>query len=120
MVLAVGKSEIAQKRKMLRTVYDTRRVNNMTKEDLTTAITDKIGFSKKDSQNIVDQTFELIKSTLESGKRVKISGFGTWNIKTKKPRRGRNPATGEPMEISGRRVVGFKGSNVLKWRLGDQ
>ena len=90
----------------------------MTKDDLTTAVTEKIGFSKKDSQNIVDQTFELMKSTLESGKQVKISRFGIWNVKTKKPRRGRNPATGEPMEISGRRVVVFKASGVLRRRVG--
>jgi integration host factor subunit alpha len=90
----------------------------MTKSDLTTAVTEKIGFSKKDSQNIVDQTFELMKSTLESGKRVKISGFGVWNLKTKNSRRGRNPATGEPMKISGRRVVGFKASNGLKRKVG--
>ena len=86
----------------------------MTKDDLTTAVIDKIGFSKKDSRNIVDQTFKLIKSTLDSGKRVKISGFGIWNVKQKKVRRGRNPQTGEPMEITGRRVVVFKSSPVLK------
>ena len=89
----------------------------MTKTDLTTAVTEIIGFSKKDSQNIVDQTFELMKSTLESGKRVKISGFGNWNVKQKKIRRGRNPATGEPMKISGRQVVVFKASSVLKGKL---
>jgi len=91
----------------------------MTKDDLTTVITEIIGFSKKDSQNIIDQTFELMKSTLESGKKVKISGFGGWNVNTKKVRRGRNPATGESMEISGRRVVVFKASNVLKRKVGE-
>jgi len=89
----------------------------MTKDDLTKAVIEKIGFSKRDSQNIVDQTFELMKSTLESGKRVKISGFGGWSVKSKKVRRGRNPANGEPMEIAGRRVVVFKASNVLKGRV---
>jgi nucleoid DNA-binding protein len=48
----------------------------LTKSDLTTAISETIAFSKKDSQNIVDQTFEIMKHTLSSGKRVKISGFG--------------------------------------------
>ena len=91
----------------------------MTKTDLTTAVTDKIGFSKTDSQNIVDQTFELMKSTLESGKRVKISGFGIWNVKQKKVWRGRNPATGEPMEISGRRVVVFKAGVGLKRKVNE-
>ena len=91
----------------------------MTKDDLTTAVIDKIGFSKKDSRNIVDQTFKLIKSTLDSGKRVKISGFGIWNVKQKKVRRGRNPATGEEMEISGRRVVGFKASVGLKRKVNE-
>ena len=91
----------------------------MTKDDLTTAVTEKIGFSKKDSKNIVDQTFEIMKSTLESGKKVKISGFGNWNVKQKKVRRGRNPQTGEPMEIAGRRVIVFKGSTVLKGKLSE-
>ena len=91
----------------------------MTKPDLTAAVTEKIGFSKKDSQNIVDQTFEIMRSTLESGKRVKISGFGVWNVKTKKPRQGRNPATGEPMEISGRRVVVFKAGVGLKRKVSE-
>ncbi len=90
----------------------------MTKSDLTTAVTEEIGFLKKDSQDIVDRIFELMKSTFESGKQVKISGFGVWTVKNKNTRKGRNPATGEPMEISGRRVVVFKGSGVLKGKVG--
>ena len=86
----------------------------MTKDDLVNAIIEKIGFSKKESFHIVEQMFEIMKTTLESGEQVKISGFGTFNVKDKKVRKGRNPQTGETMEISARNVVKFTASPVLK------
>ncbi len=86
----------------------------MTKSDFVTAITEKIGFTSKDSQKIVDRIFENMKSSLEAGGQVKVSSFGTWTVKTKNPRRGRNPQTGEEMLLDGRRVVVFKASGVLK------
>ena len=91
----------------------------MTKIDLVNAVIDKIGFSKKESQDIVEQIFTIIKSSLEAGEKVKISGLGSWTVKDKKPRKGRNPQTGDELILDGRRVVGFKASAGMKGRLGD-
>ncbi len=89
----------------------------MTKTELTDRIFDKIGYSHKESSRIVDQIFELIKSALVSGEPVKIPGLGTWTVKDKKSRKGRNPATGEDMLIDGRKVVTFKMSLGLKQKM---
>ncbi|MFC1591579.1 integration host factor subunit alpha [Thermodesulfobacteriota bacterium] len=91
----------------------------MTKSDLVTAITEKVGFTTKDSYQIVEQLFDIMKTTLSSGERVKVSGFGTWDVKEKNPRRGRNPQTGEELLLDGRTVLTFKASKVLKGRMGD-
>jgi integration host factor subunit alpha len=80
----------------------------MTKADLINEIIEKIGFSKKESTHIVDLIFEIMKNKLEAGEKVKISGLGIFNVKEKAVRRGRNPHTGEPMEISARKVLTFK------------
>jgi integration host factor subunit alpha len=85
----------------------------MTKEDLIQSIVEKTGFTHKETFRTVEQIFEIMKTTLESGEQVKISGFGTFNVKSKKPRKGRNPQTGEPMEISARNVLKFTASPVL-------
>jgi len=87
---------------------------NMTKADVVKLICEKMGFALKESTEIVEQVFEIIKETLESGEKVKISGFGNFVIRQKRPRTGRNPQSGEKMVISGRRVVTFKSSNVLR------
>jgi integration host factor subunit alpha len=86
----------------------------MTKADLVQIVREKIGFGTKESTEIVEQVFEIIQESLESGEKVKISGFGNFVIRAKRPRRGRNPKTGEEMVISGRRVVTFKASVVLQ------
>ena len=61
----------------------------------------------------VDQVFEIMKEALERGEKVRISGFGNFTVREKRARRGRNPKTGERMEISARRVVSFKPSGTL-------
>jgi integration host factor subunit alpha len=86
----------------------------MTKAEVVKLIGEKMGFALKESTEIVEQVFEIIKETLESGEKVKISGFGNFVIRQKRPRTGRNPQSGEKMVISGRRVVTFKSSNVLR------
>jgi len=86
----------------------------MTKADLVESIYQKTGFSKKDSAEIVETVFDLIKSTLEDGEKIKIAGFGNFVVKEKSTRRGRNPQTGEEIEISSRRILTFKPSQVLK------
>jgi integration host factor subunit alpha len=86
----------------------------MTKADLVSNLYEKVGLSKKESAMIVELIFEIIRAELESGKKVKISGFGNFNIRSKKVRRGRNPQTGDEIEISARSVLSFKASPLLK------
>jgi integration host factor subunit alpha len=86
----------------------------MTKADLIEAIHSKVGFSKKESADIVEMVFDTIKETLERGEKIKISGFGNFEVRDKRSRVGRNPQTGEVIEISARRVLTFKPSQVLK------
>lgn len=86
----------------------------MTKADLIENIYLKTGFSKKESAEIVETVFDLMKLTLENGEKIKIAGFGNFVVKEKATRRGRNPQTGEEIEISSRRILTFKPSQVLK------
>jgi len=86
----------------------------MTKADLVEKVYLKTGFSKKESAEIVETVFDLIKSTLEEGEKIKIAGFGNFVVKNKATRRGRNPQTGDEIEISSRRILTFKPSQVLK------
>jgi integration host factor subunit alpha len=86
----------------------------MTKADIVETIYEKIGFSRKESAEIVDLVFDLLKETLEGGNKVKISGFGNFVVREKRSRKGRNPQTGEEIQISARRVLTFKPSQVLR------
>lgn len=86
----------------------------MTKADIVESIYEKVGFSKKEATDVVESIFELLKGRLQQGEKVKISGFGNFIINVKRPRKGRNPQTGEEIIISGRRVLSFKPSPVLK------
>ena len=86
----------------------------MTKADLIDAIYEKVGLSKKESTQIVELIFELMRKSLETNQKVKISGFGNFNIRDKNIRRGRNPQTGDEIKISARSVLTFKASPVLK------
>lgn len=86
----------------------------MTKADIIETVSGKCGFSKKESAELVECVFSLIKGCLESGEDLKISGFGKFEVKQKNPRRGRNPQTGEALEISARRILSFKPSQLLK------
>jgi len=86
----------------------------MTKADIVERIYGKIGFSKKEATEVVEAAFELVKRCLERGEKVKISGFGNFIVHEKRPRKGRNPQTGEEIVITGRKVLSFKASQVLK------
>lgn len=86
----------------------------MTKADLIENVYLKTGFSKKESAEIVEMVFDLIKNTLETGDKIKIAGFGNFVVKEKATRRGRNPQTGDEIEICSRRILSFKPSQVLK------
>ncbi len=91
----------------------------MTKADLVESIYEKIGFSKKESADIVELIFDTMKVTLEKGEKIKISGFGNFVVRDKRPRMGRNPQTGQEIMISARRVLTFRPSQVLKQALNQ-
>ena len=91
----------------------------MTKADVVKIICEKMGLGLKESTEIVDQVFEILKETLESGEKIKISGFGNFVVRQKRPRKGRNPQTGGEIVISGRKVVTFKPNNVLRKALNQ-
>jgi integration host factor subunit alpha len=86
----------------------------MTKADIVERIYERVGFSKKEAADVVESIFEVVKARLEAGEKVKISGFGNFVINEKRPRKGRNPQTGDEIIITGRRVLTFKPSQVLK------
>jgi len=89
----------------------------MTKADLIELVYDEVGLSKQDSADIVETFLDIIKETLEQGENLKLSGFGSFNIRDKRARRGRNPQTGEAITITPRRVLTFKASNVFREEL---
>ena len=92
----------------------------MTKADLIESVYQKIGFSKKESADLIELIFGTMKDTLASGSKIKISGFGNFVVREKRARMGRNPQTGEAMEISARRVLTFRPSQVLKNELNGE
>ncbi len=90
----------------------------LTKNDIVVNV-NELGFTKKDSVEIVESFLEIIKKSLENGDDVLVSGFGKFCVKKKKKRRGRNPATGDDLELSARTVVTFKCSGKLRDRLNN-
>ena len=93
----------------------------MTKAEIVQALYTRVGgFSKKESADIVDLVFEMMKETLGRGEKIKISGFGNFVLRDKRQRPGRNPQTGDPIKISERRVLTFKASQILKQALNPK
>ena len=93
----------------------------MTKAEIVQALYTRVGgFSKKESADIVDMVFEMMKDTLGRGEKIKISGFGNFVLRDKRQRPGRNPQTGDPIKISERRVLTFKASQILKQALNPK
>ena len=92
----------------------------LTKAILADLLFEHIGLNKRESKDMVDAFFVLISDSLVDGNDVKISGFGNFQIRTKAPRPGRNPRTGESVPIEARRVVTFHASHKLKEQIqGD-
>ena len=87
---------------------------NLTKKDLINQIYMQLGFSKLVSENLVNDFFSTLILNLKKEKKIKISGFGTFTIRRKNSRFGRNPKTREPKVISSRNVVLFKPSKEFK------
>ena len=92
----------------------------MTKVDIIENIYEKVGFSKKEVAKIVESVFDIMKENLQQEQKIKISGFGDFVIRRKRARRGRNPQTGDDIEISARRILTFKPSQVLKAAINRQ
>ena len=98
---------------------DIESKETMTKADLVREVYENIGFSKKEASDLVECVLEIMKSSLENGEKVKVSGFGSFLVREKEPRRGRNPQTDQSIIISGRKVLVFKASPVLKTSLNE-
>ena len=91
----------------------------LTKNDIITSV-HELGFTKKKSVEVIETLLEIMKSPLEKGEDVLISGFGKFCIKKKKERRGRNPATGSDLILKERKVVTFKCSGKLRDKINGQ
>ena len=88
----------------------------VTKLEIAYALSDTTGLTVKTSKSLVDTFFDKISATLAAGEDVRLSGFGKFTLREKRARPGRNPRTGEPVEISARRVVTFHSSPKVKER----
>lgn len=86
----------------------------MTKADLADKIYEEVGLSKKEAAGVVELLFDSMKNILSEGESIKITGFGTFLVRKKAARRGRNPKTGEEIQIEQRRIVTFKPSLQFK------
>ena len=92
----------------------------LTKQDIVEQIYNEVGLPKNQSVEVVETLLEIIKSSLASGDDVLVSGFGKFMVKAKDARKGRNPATGESLMLSARRVVTFKCSGKLRNKVNGE
>jgi len=86
----------------------------MNKAELISAVAEKTGLSKKDSEKVINATFETITTSMEAGEKVQLVGFGVFDVKERGVRMGRNPKTKEEIEIPASRVPTFKAGKALK------
>ena len=89
----------------------------LTKAKLAETLFEQLGLNKREAKDLVEGFFESLRSSLESGEQVKLSGFGNFDLRNKSERPGRNPKTGEEIPISARRVVTFRPGQKLKSRV---
>ena len=89
----------------------------LTKAELAEKLYEELGLNKREAKEIVEIFFEEIRNALETGRQVKLSGFGNFDLRDKKQRPGRNPKTGEEIPITARRVVTFRPGQKLKARV---
>lgn len=90
-----------------------------TRADLTEAVYRAVGLSRQESSELVESVLETIGARLEGGETVKLSSFGTFQVRSKNERVGRNPKTGEEVAITPRRVLTFRASHVLKDKINE-
>ena len=89
----------------------------LTKADMAEHLFNEMGLNKREAKDMVEMFFEKIRSALERGEQIKLSGFGNFDLREKKQRPGRNPKTGEEIPITARRVVTFRPGQKLKSRV---
>ncbi len=89
-------------------------MTTMTKAELADFLFEKVGLNKREAKDMVEAFFEEVRTSLEAGDSVKLSGFGNFQLRDKPQRPGRNPKTGEEIPITARRVVTFHASHKLK------
>ena len=89
----------------------------LTRMDLSEAVFREVGLSRNESAQLVERVLELMSEALVSGEQVKVSSFGTFSVRSKTARIGRNPKTGEEVPISPRRVLTFRPSHLMKDRV---
>jgi len=89
-------------------------VKGLTKAELVDRVAAKTGLTKKDVGRAVDAVFEAVTEALSGGERVQIVGFGTFEVRQRAARRGRNPQTGQDIEIAARKIPAFKAGKALK------
>ena len=104
---------------MMEISVDSLETSAVTKAQLADLLFEQLGLNKRESKDMIDAFFDLIAARLVDGSDVKISGFGNFQIRTKAPRPGRNPRTGEAIAIDARRVVTFHASHKLKDQIQD-
>lgn len=92
-------------------------MTTLTKADLAEMLFNKVGLNKREAKDFVEHFFEIIRQALETGDEVRLSKFGNFMTRFKHPRPGRNPKTGEPVEITARTVVTFHAGQKLKARV---
>lgn len=91
----------------------------LTKADLADLLFEQVGLNKREAKDMVEAFFEEVRTALETGDSVKLSGFGNFELRTKSERPGRNPKTGEEIPITARRVVTFHASQKLKSKVEE-
>jgi integration host factor subunit alpha len=87
---------------------------HMTKADIISDVFDKVGLPKQDAEELVEMILDTVKQTLKQSETVKLSGFGNFVVRKKRSRKGRNPKTGQEIEITPRSVVSFRPSMIFK------
>ena len=109
----------AQRRAMVRDIptSDATETPTLTRAELAEMLCDRVGLNKQESKEMVEAFFEVMRDALEGGESVKLAGFGSFQLRDKRPRPGRNPKTGIATLIAARRVVTFRSGPTLKARL---
>ena len=92
----------------------------MTKADIVEELYERVGISKEEALRLTEMFLDIMKETLERGEKVKISSFGSFVVRAKRSRRGRNPQTGDDIMITPRKVLTFKSSPLLKQALNSK